>query len=141
MQGNAIGQLNELKALNGSPSLTAIFFQEKDGTLANPVCEHPSYFITVSQINNIVSIIDGEHLVLRSSAESVQLTGELSREELGIQPSRPWLGSEMERIRQQQEQRDRQGMMDKKSQAMVSKIKEEIKNTDDLDRRARLLLR
>lgn len=105
------------------------------------MCEHPSYLITVSQINNIVSIIDGEHLVLRSSAESVQLTGELSREELGIQPSRPWLGSEMERIRQQQEQRDRQGMMDKKSQAMVSKIKEEIKNTDDLDRRARLLLR
>eukprot|EP01138_Halocafeteria_seosinensis_P007617 gb/GECG01007785.1/.p1 GENE.gb/GECG01007785.1/~~gb/GECG01007785.1/.p1 ORF type:complete len:233 (+),score=32.30 gb/GECG01007785.1/:1-699(+) len=140
-QGNTIGQLNELNVLNGHPSLSVIYFQDRDGSTASPVCQHPSYFVTLSKINERVRIIDGEHLMLRASAESIELTGEVSRDELGIQPSRPWLGPEMERAQKEQDDRNSQGMLDKTSKAKLSRLKEEFKAAEDLDRRARLLLR
>ena len=140
-QGNAIGQINELSVLNGHPSLSVIHFQEKDGSSANPVCQHPSYFVTLSKINDKVRMIDGENLMLRASAESVELTGEVSRDELGIQPSRPWLGPEMERVEQQQDDQRANGMIDKKTKEKLTRLKEEFKMSESLDRRARLLLR
>lgn len=68
--GNQIESISEVEALMPMESLNAVYFQNLDGSDANPVCKHPSYVTTVQRMLPNLQVLDGGHLLIFDAAQA-----------------------------------------------------------------------
>eukprot|EP00736_Rhodelphis_marinus_P011589 Rmarinus@m.26123 len=91
LQGNRVADVTELDYIKSLPNLKTLYFQNIDGTLPNPVCEHPGYRVKILECAPNLINLDGERVKTVSYRNSVPDISK-TQEKIEIPEVEPWLG-------------------------------------------------
>ncbi|CEP02748.1 unnamed protein product (mitochondrion) [Plasmodiophora brassicae] len=90
IQGNQIRSLDQLECLGTLPNLKAVYFQNIDGSRANPVCSEPGYREKILSLCPGLDILDGQRLRLSNDFYKLTTSNPPTSEgAFAINPAKP----------------------------------------------------